>query len=290
MLSEPPHDIAEALQHVRNVSELRVTALTVMLYDYILTFGLEVNFIWKAPWGIGKLTYLLARYLPFLDITISMTPQMLRVKSASECKELYEAFSWFLICGLAAAEIVLTIRTWAICGSRRWLGVLLSLYFIATCFAGSVFLVYYLNSLRFSLQEELHPILQGCLITNVKKVFVILDWLVLFAYDAVNMGLMIMPAYYTFKQGTSNLLRVIVRDGLIYYVYNFVVALANITVISVLPSDYSPLIIEFGRILHSIFACRVVLHAREEAWKMQIIYEESHTVTTLKTPVQSRLE
>ncbi len=59
-------------------------------YDYLLTLhyevrcqewgglfklsyaapGLQTKLIWPWKWGLGKVLYLLTRYLPFIDITI----------------------------------------------------------------------------------------------------------------------------------------------------------------------------------------------------------------------------
>ncbi|KAF8987009.1 hypothetical protein BDQ17DRAFT_1258996, partial [Cyathus striatus] len=43
------------------------------VYDYLLTFDLEVNFIWNALWSTLKVLYMLTQYLPFLDTMIAMT-------------------------------------------------------------------------------------------------------------------------------------------------------------------------------------------------------------------------
>lgn len=37
------------------------------VYDYFLTLGMEVEFVWSSRWGFMKVLYLLQRYLPFLD-------------------------------------------------------------------------------------------------------------------------------------------------------------------------------------------------------------------------------
>jgi hypothetical protein len=37
------------------------------LYDYLLTIEQEVNFVWYSRWNIIKITFLVQRYLPFVD-------------------------------------------------------------------------------------------------------------------------------------------------------------------------------------------------------------------------------
>ncbi|KAF8980491.1 hypothetical protein BDQ17DRAFT_1438937 [Cyathus striatus] len=175
---------------------------------------------------------------------MAMIGLLLPDESAIRCKLLYGVSTWLLMIGMAAAEAVLTIRTWAICGSRWWFGVALGACYIGVWVGAVIAVAGFLNSMTFVLQNSLLPILQGCLITSAKSNLLIIDWSLLFAYDAVNMGLIAVPAYHSFKQGSSSFVRMVLRDGVIYYVYIFVVALANIVVVTSTTSDYAPLIVE----------------------------------------------
>jgi hypothetical protein len=37
------------------------------LWDYILTFGMEVDLVWKSKWNLMKALYLFQRYFPFSE-------------------------------------------------------------------------------------------------------------------------------------------------------------------------------------------------------------------------------
>lgn len=39
------------------------------IYDYLLTFGREASLVWRSPWSIVKILFLLARYTPFVSIS-----------------------------------------------------------------------------------------------------------------------------------------------------------------------------------------------------------------------------
>ena len=43
-------------------------ALTMFFWDYILTFDMEVDFVWKSKWNFMKGLYLFQRYLPFTQL------------------------------------------------------------------------------------------------------------------------------------------------------------------------------------------------------------------------------
>ncbi|KAF8987008.1 hypothetical protein BDQ17DRAFT_1335281 [Cyathus striatus] len=75
----------------------------------------------------------------------------------------------------------------------------------------------------------------------------------------VNLGLLIVPAYHSFKQGPSNLVCLVLHE-----------ASANIVIATSMMSNYSPLLVEL----------RVVLHTCEEAWKTQTqIASDARTLT-----------
>jgi len=41
-------------------------ASTIFILDYILTFRMEVDLVWKSKWNFMKGLYLFQRYLPFI--------------------------------------------------------------------------------------------------------------------------------------------------------------------------------------------------------------------------------
>ncbi|KAF8995938.1 hypothetical protein BDQ17DRAFT_1518634 [Cyathus striatus] len=254
------------LQHMHIVNFLRVAPLAILVYEHLLTSDLEVEFIWKTKWGIVNILFLPTRYLPYFETALSIAMQFLPHASAETCKTLYAAVALLSI-GFFVAEVVLTLRTWAACGGKKKLGILLSILFTGI-FVVHVALASILNlkTLEFKLQDPLHSVLRGCLVTEGRYDLLLIDWSVLLAYDIVNMVLIMIPAYDAYKNGHSKLIKVVLHD---------VVALANIVVISKLGGEYSTIILQLGRDMHSIFACRVVLHAREEASKHELIWKPS---------------
>ncbi|KAF8980776.1 hypothetical protein BDQ17DRAFT_1513650, partial [Cyathus striatus] len=157
------------------------------VYDYLLTFEHEVNLVWNAPWSILNVTYIFARYLPFIMIGmigISSPFLILLSKDFPNLLKVYLSEKGSLLIGVGAAEAVVTIRTWAVCGRRRWLGIVLSFYFIGNWVGVVIVTSRFLDSMEFGLQKPLHPILHGCLITSANSNLLIIDWGLLFVFDA----------------------------------------------------------------------------------------------------------
>lgn len=48
-----------------------VSELYIQVYDYMLTFEDERTFIWPSKWSIPKTLFLMTRYLPFIDLSIT---------------------------------------------------------------------------------------------------------------------------------------------------------------------------------------------------------------------------
>jgi len=45
-----------------------VAASTVFIWDYMLTFRMELDLVWKSKWTFMKAMYIFQRYLPFVDM------------------------------------------------------------------------------------------------------------------------------------------------------------------------------------------------------------------------------
>jgi hypothetical protein len=50
---------------------LIVAASTLFVFDYLLTFGLEYQYVWRRPkWNLIHVLFVVQRYVPFFDILL----------------------------------------------------------------------------------------------------------------------------------------------------------------------------------------------------------------------------
>ena len=42
--------------------------MALVVYDYMLTLTREIDYVWFSRWNTIKITFLVQRYLPFLDV------------------------------------------------------------------------------------------------------------------------------------------------------------------------------------------------------------------------------
>ncbi|KAJ3503599.1 hypothetical protein NLJ89_g8360 [Agrocybe chaxingu] len=89
-------------------------------------------------------------------------------------------------------------------------------------------------------------------------------------------------SYTALKQGGNHaMLKVVYRDGIVYYSYLFVLSLVNVIVMPRIPSDLATLLALLVRTLHALLTCRVILHIRAQG-------QAAETVLVGDTPAAFR--
>ncbi|KAG1795157.1 uncharacterized protein HD556DRAFT_1307740 [Suillus plorans] len=94
---------------------------TLLVYDYLLTFREEFVYVWKAPWTVIKIMFLLNRYGNLIGQTTIRLEEagLLAHNSQKFC----QGFSIFTTCfmrvSIESIHILVLLRAWAIWGTRR---------------------------------------------------------------------------------------------------------------------------------------------------------------------------
>ncbi|PFH45658.1 hypothetical protein AMATHDRAFT_8852 [Amanita thiersii Skay4041] len=201
-------DLFAILLHLQIVHYIDVSAAAILVYDYLLTIRMEIEYVWKAKWTLIKITYVIMRYMPFLSVIAiliidapGLTPtvcvRLTRFYSfivtidviISECKPLISALSRTrdLIHLISA---ILTLRTWAVYGHNFKMGVVLLALYLAMAICGTINMVLFLTTLQYA------HFFQMCIVTGGSRRLIV-NWLVLVAYDAVTCGLLAFKAYHS---------------------------------------------------------------------------------------------
>jgi hypothetical protein len=165
--------------------------------------------------------------------------------------------------GFAASEMLLTFRTWAVWKRNQRLSIILPILYVLVWGSGFVTLGIYLNSVTFG--DPPYPGFEGCLLTHTSMNIIFL-WVNIMIWDTLMLVLMLVPGIQAYRGGgNSALMKVVYRDGVIYYLYLFALSFVNILLAKILPIQYRHLLISVERVLHPIFASRVLLHIRAQA-------------------------
>ncbi|KAF9441196.1 hypothetical protein P691DRAFT_684754 [Macrolepiota fuliginosa MF-IS2] len=180
--------------------------------DWLLTFEMEVSFIWPAPWTKMKVLYLLGRYMPFIDVTLLIFFMFSDGLSVETCGVLYRCVAWMFFCGIAIASLIFTLRTWAFLVRWPRIGLGLFIFYISTWIVAAIPFGLYLRTITFI--DVLVPHLLGCAKRSSSTILSI-SFAAGMVYIGTMLLLMVIQAVLFFRSGTdSNLVRVIYHDGM----------------------------------------------------------------------------
>ncbi|CAA7264313.1 unnamed protein product [Cyclocybe aegerita] len=259
--------VAALVELVREAMVLQmvdVAAITMFVWDYLITFGMEVEYVWCGKWNFITAVYLVQRYLPFID-TVWM---MLHVEhfganlSPEMCTVLTNTSRYIMFVGLALSEVILTFRAWAVWERKRVLTIALPILFIACWIPPILVLHDFLKALHFSY----HPIphWKGCF-AIMGSYNIVVVWILLLVWDLFILILMVVPALKAYHyRGYSALYSTVYAEGIVYYLYLFVMSALNIVLLRLdsVSTVYRFMFVSMSRCLHSTLTSRALLHIR----------------------------
>lgn len=264
------------LKHARLILDYSYVATTaVMAYDHLITLDKEIDLLFNSPFNYTKVLFLFIRYMPVAECGMVIWDQMWPDVSPIICNRTYAGAAWLILFSMNIAEVVLAIRTWAIWRQNRivaWvLGILILIGVITQCIS----MVKFTHSLVYS------PIpyegFRGCFITSANTLL-IWDYVILMVIEGTLLSLMAISAYRAYKIGDKNqLMGVIHRDGIMFYVYILCFSFVNIMVIRFGPADLLGLFSPLQAVLYSTLTCRIIFNIRETAQKGPLQTMDLHT-------------
>ncbi|TCD65721.1 hypothetical protein EIP91_002297 [Steccherinum ochraceum] len=232
-----PSDVIADYQRARIKSYMRVAPAALLLYDYLLTLGSEMNVMWPSRMSPMKALYLYTRYSAFVDVTMAVYYQLKTDVPAILCKRIYSIAAWLIVIGIIVAEVILMVRTWAIWNrSRRMAAVLIGISVVAVVGA-CVMEGLYLKTLNFTTPPG--PTYPGCHLMG-GNVTLGVNFIIIIVIETVVLILTLTGGIQRFRfaaTGQKGLVSVLYRDGMLFYVYLFGISLLNFIVILVLPAS-----------------------------------------------------
>lgn len=83
-----------------------VASAALFVYDYIITFEMEFEFVWKSPWNVVKVLYFIQRYMPFADV--AMLPLLRKSRRRSWSLPMYPYKHQFILHLVSAISFVMS--------------------------------------------------------------------------------------------------------------------------------------------------------------------------------------
>ncbi|KAK0502845.1 hypothetical protein EDD18DRAFT_1345691 [Armillaria luteobubalina] len=291
-----PHDISHSLHDIRAVGSVLVASATLMIHEWAVLFDQEVSLMWQSPWNLVKVLYLISRYSPILDVIIALEEHIRPRVIPKTCRTYDDISIMSASVGIAIAErkvyndyrysYELTIvhlpsypdfadmcpvRELQESGLWAWYGVddLGSRESLGS---------YQIFQIKFEPQPS--PVLPGCYLASADPIFFIC-FASLLLLDALQLVLQLHKAIKIFRGSRTPFISTFFRDGILYYMCLFPLALANVLVIILAPSGLLDLLDTLMRVFHSTMCCRLLLGLRQAA-----LSTETGTMPTAR-PVSS---
>ncbi|KAF9440711.1 hypothetical protein P691DRAFT_767347 [Macrolepiota fuliginosa MF-IS2] len=146
--------------------------------------------------------------------------------------------------GQATADLILALRTWVVWGKTRRVGLWLAVCYIAVWVVILTGLGLELGIITYVPSPV--PRLTGCIVQTPSE-FITVVYAAATIYYAIMLVLMLTPGISAWKSGasaySSGLVRAMYSDGVIFYIYLFVLSLLNLIVTLKLPKDYTILLV-----------------------------------------------
>ncbi|KAJ7167838.1 hypothetical protein C8R46DRAFT_1191865 [Mycena filopes] len=246
---------------------LLAAAAAVLFFDYCLMLNLEVSHIWPSRWSLTKILYFLSRYSAFVDIPLTIyylnPPDNLPLKV---CTAVNIAIAVGNVFGVAIAEAILFLRTYALSGRSRWFLAIFGSLYVMSVGGGAVSVWLFLRSV-----DYLPPIpgFGGCLAVGTNFPLVAASVAASLAYETVLMAYTLHIWRKTYRHQNNALVSTLYGDGVTYYVLLFLGSATNLAMILTAPDEIRLLLNTPLRVLHSLLSTRVLLHLRETERQQQ---------------------
>lgn len=95
-------------------------ATSLYVYDYLLTFHQEVEFIWRSELSYGTALFIFIRYTAFLNLAGYLFIGFGNPVSQLSCRVVAEVLECSTVIVMFCAGLILALRTWAI-WNRSWI-------------------------------------------------------------------------------------------------------------------------------------------------------------------------
>lgn len=277
------HPFPENIYAIQVYGNLTVASMAVLVYDCCLTFGLEVNLIWKYKFGPVTVLYFLSRYLALFATAITIYFYFGPGIPTAACTVLDRVSAWSLLICIGVAHLILLVRTYGLMGNSKpvlyGLLLLFSVAFGIDCWILALFM-----SSRTFAPPPL-PIWPGCFPASESSVG-IYDYVTVIIYESVILFLTLYRGYKHFRYSATPLLFILYRDGALFFALLVALSLGNVLTLGIgVPKAYLTTV---QSVFHSILSTRILLHAREAAsGDVEILHYSAYEISTFH-PSQHR--
>jgi len=280
-----PRPIVPSTAAVAVANNFRVASISIAAYDYLITLPAEFRLYKKSGLrSLGVIQFILIRYTSMAIIIIANINFFDHHFSPEVCARYSYVGPIFKVFQIMVSQAILGIRAYQIADKRVWVGPVLVFAYIAAVAVQWVTDIY--NRIPVMINNN-------CLTTNARPQYVISAWTFYFVamlFDTLALSIStvyllkkkpkVMPKSYS-----SNLLKILLFDGLGYFVALTGTNLINIFLFRGGDFATSTAGTSLGYAMTWIMSQRILLHPREADVKRTSVAAQLSTVSPLRSGV-----
>ncbi|KAI0916218.1 hypothetical protein AcV5_003217 [Taiwanofungus camphoratus] len=191
-----------------------VAGFTALIYDHILTFGDEVNYIWNNRMGLVSIIFLLNRYIVPLVLVVDIYESIgLAAKTTLFCKVWTVVQSYLTIASFMSIHAIVAWRVYALHGGQTWIGRFLWIAAVVYVSSSTVIITVALVPIISHLQPEYHECVGSI------PPYLWAAWLPSVIFETLLFALTIVAMLrQEQRRSFSTLSLLLYRDGMLYFV------------------------------------------------------------------------
>ncbi|EJU04367.1 hypothetical protein DACRYDRAFT_20921 [Dacryopinax primogenitus] len=258
-----PPDSVEYLTNVVGVQYALVGAFVWLMYDYVLCIGLEVKYVWFAPWGLPKLLYVWTRYLGILLMALMVWTSSASNGNPRNCVAFFNIETWGSVWMMGTVSSILLLRIYAMYERSRKVaifGVVISVgQVIAACVILGTQLVTVYTPPTLLTQFDF----SGCFVGESPPALVTY-WIARLVFDSlllVMVGYKMTHRYVSYNK--TDLLDIMIKDNVSTFIFIFCVQSVNLFTFRLAPNELASVALPFSIATDIIMSTRLILHIRE---------------------------
>jgi len=270
------NDLVQDLLIQQRISYITVASTALIFHDWILTSHEEFNFVWRRGRSLyGRTLFVGARYAALAQAILAWIPAVAKQDNF---------MTWLAIITIICSELIFATRTWAIWERSRPILIFLIGLFIVCVSLGitmtEIFDFKDLVAYQFtasSLHTVTSPItviIDGVGQYQISIITVKYAWVIPIPYICILVfqSVMVVLTLYRLlryrsnvpKELRSTLADVLWIDGIMYFVFMFIVGVLNVVFVALSVSESHPHlpleVAQLQTVLHSVLSTRVTLH------------------------------
>ncbi|ESK87349.1 hypothetical protein Moror_11720, partial [Moniliophthora roreri MCA 2997] len=213
-MAEDPWALRYYMEALHFVVHVEYATVAILFYDYFLTVGREIQFLWdRTPWNLGRTLFIITRYMPFVGTFLTLQADLLRFASLTSCTRWTQAAVYLNVADIVVAEIILTLRVIAIWARDRKVATSLAVIFTGLVL-GAVVAVARVRVEKNPFGEALYATYGVCPPVFASSHALSVAHIALVAYEIVLLVLTLIKAIGHWREpGSSSFINVFFADG-----------------------------------------------------------------------------